>query len=281
MTNLRRLCAFAAQRWLATMKEIVGSAREVMRVLCLLVDGKTGRSHPRYPITLARLSENVGRSTSTVCRALNALESAGLIVRRRGKAHRGERGRLTQEITDYELVAPAECWRMLTPIESTPAAREPVPTPRPSRDEPVASPAALVLAVRGRLSTEDAAPLVREREPREHDPNGCTADLVTPDELAPELVTEACLAAETCCEERRFIAVASLYELSRRALEVAGEATDLGLSSGRARAAVRQWVVRCLANAEQRVESVGHALNILRRFMHSASRWEEQAAARY
>lgn len=139
----------------------------------------------------------------------------------------------------------------------------------------------MVLSVRGRQSTRDAeTPREREREPRPFDPKGCTADLVTPDELAGELVHEGCVAAETCCEERRFVAVASLYELSRRAVEVAGEATDLGLTSSRARAAVRQWVVRCLANAEQKVESVSHALNILRRFMVSAARWEESTAAR-
>jgi hypothetical protein len=280
VTNLRRLCVFAANRWLATMQEIVGSARELLRVLLLLVDSKTGKSHPRFPITLDKLVEQTGRARSTVCRVLNALESAGVIVRERARHVRMADGTLRQPPTSYTIVAPEECWQNIKPAESTAAAREPAQVrPRPSRDEPFMPPAAMVLSVRGKLSTRDAeTPLVRTRKPRAFDPNGCTADLVTAEELAGELVYEGCVAAETCPEERRFVAVASLYELSRRAVEVAGEATDLGLSSSRVRAAVRQWVVRCLGNAAQEVESVGHAINILRRFMASAAKWEERVA---
>lgn len=272
----RRLSFFSLSRWVSTLS-LSKSARALLRMFGEVVDSWTGRTHPRYPITVEGLAARLGCARSTVQRATRELEAAGLVERKESRK-RWTFGRWRQEPNVYTLHVDAQCWQELAPVESTPAARE--PEPKPPRER-FTSPAAMVLSVRGRQSTRDAeTPLAREREPRSFDPTGCTADLVSPEELAAELVHEGCVAAETCPEERRFVAVASLYELSRRAVEVAGEATDLGLSSGRARAAVRQWVVRCLANAEQKVESVGHALNILRRFLTSAARWEETIAQR-
>lgn len=276
MTGPRRLSFFALSRWVSTLS-LSKSARALLRMFGEVVDAWTGRTHPRYPITVEGLAARLGCARSTVQRATRELESAGLVERHESRKQYAH-GHWRQAPNSYGLRLPDDVWHVLDAVESTPIAREPKPTPPRER---YTSPAAMVLSVRGKQSTRDAeTPLVRERKPRPYDVKGCTADLVTPDELAAELVHEGCVAAETCSEERRFVAVASLYELSRRAVEVAGEASDLGMTSSRARAAVRQWVVRCLANAEQKVESVSHALNILRRFMVSAAMWEEPGELR-
>lgn len=277
----RRLSYFSLSRWVSTLS-LSKSARALLRILGEVVDSWTGRTHPKYPVTVEGLAARLGCARSTVQRATRELEAAELVERKEARKQY-DRGHWRQAPNAYALRLPDDVWHVLPPVESTPIAREPVPPPPPPPPrERSTSPAAMVLSVRGRLSTRDAeTPLARERKPRPFDANGCTADLVTAEELAGEIVHEGCVAAETCPEERRFVAVASLYELSRRAVEVAGEATDLGLTSSRARAAVRQWVARCLANAEQRVESVAHAINILRRFMQSAAMWEEATAARH
>ena len=277
--SARRFLFFAYSRFVDTIDGLHKTAANMLRILAEMVDHRTARTHHRFPVSQARLMRRLRCSESTVNRVLAVLEDLCLIRRYRKDKHQDARGRIRQGCTDYELLGiPDDCWRVLEDVAFTSIARE--PEPKPPRER-FTSPAAMVLSVRGKQSTRDAeTPLVRERAPRPFDPNGCTADLVSPEELAAELVHEGCVAAETCCEERRFVAVASLYELSRRAVEVAGEATDLGLSSGRARAAVRQWVARCLSNAEQMVESPAHALNILRRFLASAVTWEERAAVR-
>jgi DNA-binding transcriptional ArsR family regulator len=271
--SLRRLCAFAFGRWLATMKEIVGATREVLRALCLLVDARTGASHPRYPITLDRIAEYIGRARSTVCKALDVLEAAGLIVRRRGRAAQQRNGTWLQPATNYALVAPAECWRILSEPSATTAAREPEALPVRRNVDPYASPAAIVLSVRGKLPTRDASNVAAQTT---DDLDAWqTLDGVTTGELAAQMVETACVAAAECEEGRRYLAVASIYALSRRAPELAYEAIQGGLMQTRVLSSVKEWAARCLLNAAQVVESPAHAVNILRRFVQSAKAWED------
>lgn len=275
--SLRRFCYFTFLRLVGAMKDIAATAREVLRALAMMVDSSTGRSCHRFPITIERIAAYTGRSVRTIFRALNVLVKAGIVSREKHRPRRMPDGTFRQPPTSYELHVPREAWRELVAVEKSDAAREQAPIV-PRRQTAFASPASLALTVRGKMSTRDAeTPLVRRREPRTYDPNEPTADLMSADELAPLLVQDACVAAASCPEERRFVAVASLYELSRRAHEVAGEACELGVSSGRARAAVKQWAARCLANVEQHVESASHAVNVLRRFLRSAGDWERRA----
>lgn len=272
--HLRRIAHRAASAWIATLDAIRGTAREVMRAILSFVDSRTGASHPRFPITIERIAREVGRDASTVCRALGRIEDEGFVVRRRMRPRRQHDGTVRQDPTDYELVLPDECWRELAPVESTPAARGPA--------QPVASDPSWSRSVRGSLSeriTKRDLPISRGWK---LDPsvNSTFIDDMHVDKLAPLLVDAAMLSAEGTDESLRHRTIVCLDELRKRAHDVALLACNLDLSSWDAKSCMRHWVARCLANAEQKIESADHAMNILRKFFIEQAEWFHRKAAR-
>lgn len=259
----------SVQAWLSTLDAIRGTSREIFRAILSMVDNRTGESHPRYPITLERIAQTIGRCVQTVSRLIPALEAAGVMIVRRFEPRRQQDGTLRQQPNDYELLLPDECWREIAPVESTAAARSPAPrvesAPEPA---PVAPESRWSRSVRGRLSEQNAAPKV----PIARWKLDATTDTTWPDdvrfdELAPKLLDAAMLASEGANDDIRHRVVVCLNELRQRAHEVALFACNIGIASWDALLAVRGWVRKCLMNPEQRVDSAEHAMNILRKFV--------------
>jgi hypothetical protein len=259
----------SAQAWLSTLDAIRGTSREIFRAIISMVDNRTGESHPRFPITLERIAQVIGRCVQTVSRHLPALEAAGVMIVRRSEPRRQADGTLRQHPNDYQLVLPDECWREIVPVESTPAARVPA-----SRVESVPAPTPIALesrwsrSVRGRLSEQNAAPNVPIARWKLDATNDHTfIDGMRFDDLAPKLLDAAMLASEGASDDVRHRVVVCLNELRTRAHEVALLACNIGIASWDAVAAARGWVRKCLLNPEQRIDSAEHAMNILRKFV--------------
>jgi hypothetical protein len=234
-----------------------------------MVDTRTGGSHPRYPITLERIAQTIGRCVQTVSRLLPALEAAGVMIVRRFEPRRQQDGTLRQEPNDYELLLPDECWRVLAPVESTAAARSPAP-----RAEPVPEPAPIApesrwsRSVRGRLSEQNAAPKIPvSRWKLDASIDTTWIDAMRFDELAPKLLDAAMIASEGANDDIRHRVVVCLNELRQRAHEVALLACNIGIASWDALLAVRGWVRKCLLDPNRRVDSAEHSMNILRKFV--------------
>jgi hypothetical protein len=268
MTIARYIAHRSAQAWLSTLDTIRGTSREIFRAILSMVDNRTGESHPRYPITLERIAQTIGRCVQTVSRLIPALEAAGVMIVRRFAPKRQQDGTLRQEPNDYQLVLPAECWRDLTPVESTPAARGPAPQAESVQEPaPVAPESRWSRSVRGRLSESNAAPKVPIARWKLDASEDRTFDGIRFDELAPKLLDAAMLASEGASDDARHRVVVCLNELRTRAHEVALFACNLVLYSWDAVAAVRGWARKCLLDPERRVDSAEHSMNILRKFV--------------
>jgi hypothetical protein len=258
----------AAQAWLATLDAIRGTSREIFRAILSMVDNRTGESHPRYPITLERIAQTIGRCVQTVSRHLPCLEAAGVMIVRRAEPRRQDDGTLRQHPNDYQLVLPDECWREITPVESTAIARAPAPrsesVPEPT---PVAPESRWSRSVRGRLSEQNAAPKVPIARWKLDASEDQTFDGIRFDDLAPKLLDVAMIASEGAGDDVRHRVVVCLNELRTRAHEVALFACNLVLFSWDACNAVRGWVRKCLLDPDRRVDSAEHSMNILRKFV--------------
>lgn len=245
---------------------------DVLMALAELVDYRTGESHPRYPITLERLAHVARYSVSRVC---DALAAACRWVKRFSMPPRRQKdGTIRQLPTDYKLLTFDEHSRGVHRAESTVAARHVEPT---TLDVPWS------LTVQGKLSTQDASPRHRPRAPRswQLDPeaNFTFIDGMDHDKLAPKLLDGAMLAAEGVDETLRHRTMVCLNALRERALDVALLACNLTLSSWDAVNCVKHWVVRCVTNPKQRVDSAEHAINILRKFFLEQQAWAHRLAA--
>jgi hypothetical protein len=273
---IKRFVYFAYSRYVDTLAGLSKLAKAVLRVLAELVDFRTGATHPRFPVTLDVLSARVGCVRQTLCYVLDEIEARALFDRRRQPKTRDAFGRTRQRPTEYTLHVPDDCWKVLDDVRATAAAREPEAPPVRRNVEPHASPAAIVLSVRGKLPTRGASNVAGQTS--EDLDAWQTLDGITTSELAAQMVEVACVAAAECEEDRRYLAVASIYALSRRASELAYEAIQGGLMQTRVLSSVKEWAARCLLNAAQTVESPAHAVNILRRFVQSAKAWEDANA---
>jgi hypothetical protein len=266
------LSLLALFAWIRSL-ELPRAEMAVLDALARLIDWKTGKSHRRHSISIKRLIRETGYAKSTILAATKSLEAAGHI--RRGQSRPWyDIGRFWQDSTIYEILVPDECWHEVKDASETAAAR-PV-EPRPVRGEAWTSPAALTLSVRGTYPTRDAS---TDRERAKARPTSDpTADLVSPEELAAQLVETACIAAADVREERRFVAVAAIEGLRRRAPEIANIACRGGTTSTRVNSAVRAWVAKCLAG-DAKIETAEHAVNMLRRFMVMTVYWSEMETA--
>lgn len=249
--------------------------RHVVDVIMSVVefaDRRTGESHPRFPMTLARIAHKARYSVSRVCDAF--LAGARWVKRFSMPPRRQKDGTIRQLPTDYKLLIPDHCWRKVYHASSTVAARPAEPT---TLDLPWS------LTVQGKLSTQDAATHRRPRVPRSWnlDPSQPTTfiDDMHYDKLAPKLLDGAMLAAEGVDESLRHRTMVCLNALRERAHVVALLACNLDLSSWDAVNCVKHWVVRCVTNPNQRVDSAEHAINILRKFFLEQQAWAHRKAS--
>lgn len=245
---------------------------DVVTSIVELVDRRTGESHPRYPITLARIAREARYSISRTC---DALAAAGRWIKRFVMPPRRQKdGTFRQPPTDYKLLVPDHCWRKVYRASSTVAAR-PV--------EPTTIEISWTCTVQGKLSTQDAATKRRPHVPRSWnlDPSQPTTfiDDMHYDKLAPKLLEAAQFAAEGVDESLRHRTMVCLNALRERAHDVALLACNLNLSSWDSVNCVKHWVVRCVTNPKQRVDSAEHAINILRRFFLVQQEWAEHKGA--
>lgn len=245
---------------------------DVIMSVVELVDRRTGESHPRYPITLARIAQEARYSVSRVCDAMNA---AGQWIKRFVMPPRRQKGGMFRQLpTDYKLLVPEHCWRKVYRASSTVAAR-PV--------EPTTIEISWTCTVQGKLSTQDAATKRRPHVPRSWnlDPSQPTTfiDDMHYDKLAPKLLEAAQFAAEGVDETLRHRTMVCLNALRERAHDIALLACNLNLSSWDSVNCVKHWVARCVTNPRQRVDSAEHAINILRRFFLEQQEWAERKGA--
>lgn len=236
------------------------------------VDYRTGESHPRYPSTLERIAYKARYSVSRTC---DALRVASRWVKRFSMPPRRQKdGTIRQLPTDYKLLVPDHCWRKVYRASSTVAARPAEPT---TLDVPWS------LTVQGKLSTQDATTHRRPRVPRSWNLDSSQPttfiDDMHYDKLAPKLLDGAMLAAEGVDESLRHRTMVCLNALRERALDVALLACNLDLSSWDAVNCVKHWVVRCVTNPAQRVDSAEHAINILRKFFLEQQAWAHRKAS--
>lgn len=282
--HLRCIAHRAARAWIATIGAIRGTAREVWRTILALVDNHTGASHPRFPITIERIANEVGRDESTVCRVLNRLESLGLVVRHRARV-RLVNGHWRQLPTTYELVLPESCWRNLTPVAQSHAARE-LATYAPRIDDAPT----FEDSFEGELSDDDehielsvrGTAKVPNDKPGSWDVAGfddrtIPGDEVSAEDLARQIVDAGSLALARVSDDRKFVAMNGINELRQRAREVALTICQHGLTAARGCGVVRQWVDSALGNAHQAIHSAAHALNILRKFIVGAANESKRA----
>lgn len=245
---------------------------DVLMALAELVDYRTGESHPRYPITLERLAHAARYSVSRTCDALAA--ACRWVKRFSMPPRRGKDGTVRQLPTDYKLLTFDEHSRGVHRAVDTVAARPVEPT---TLDVPWS------FTVQGKLSTQDAATHRRPRVPRSWnlDPSQPTTflDDMHYAKLAPKLLDGAILAAEGVDESLRHRTTVCLNALRERALDVALLACNLDLSSWNAVNCVKHWVVRCVTNPAQRVDSAEHAINVLRKFFLEQQAWAHRKAS--
>lgn len=284
MTNIRRLCQFAASKWIAS-SSIGATVREVLRAIVLFCDSSTGASHPRFPITLERIAAHLSRHVATVCRALRVLDVLGLVIRRRMPARRQHDGTWRQQPTNYELCLPESCWRNLTPAAQSHAARE-LATYAPRIDDAPT----LEDSFEGELSDDDehielsvrGTAKVPNDKPGSWDVAGfddrtIPGDEVSAEDLARQIVDAGSLALARVSDDRKFVAMNGINELRQRAREVALTICQHGLTAARGCGVVRQWVDSALGNAHQAIHSAAHALNILRKFIVGAANESKRA----
>lgn len=248
--------------------------RHVVDVVMSVVefaDRRTGESHPRFPMTLARIAQKARYSVSRTCDALRA--ASRWVKRFSMPPKRQKDGTVRQLPTDYKLLVPEHCWRKVYRASGTVAARPVEPT---TFDVPWS------LTVQGKLSTQDASTRRRQSVPRSWnlDPLQPTTfvDDMHSDKLAPKLLEAAQFAAEGVDESLRHRTMVCLNALRERALDVALLACNLDLSSWDAINCVKHWVVRCVTNPGQRVDSAEHAINILRKFFLEQQAWAQRKA---
>ncbi len=262
----RTLDKFATDRWIDAL-DVTRVCKVVMRSIVSKIDTRTGQSHPRFPILQAAIARAVSYSIASVCRALDALESMGLVIRRRMRPRRRADGTVRQDPTDYELVLPAECWRVLQPVESSHAARVTTPVSI-GHDEPWS------IKVCGKLSTSDASTKRRTTGWQlQASPNTTFLDDMPVDELAPRLLDAAMVASERVDDSLRHRTIVCLDELRKRASDVALLACNLNLDSWGTLNTIRHWIAKCVTNPAQRVDSGEHSMNILRKFLHEQREW--------
>lgn len=265
MSRARYFTQRAAQLWISGLAYLRGLCRSIARAIASLVDSRTGGSHPRFPITLERIADEAGCSVATVCRHIPELEAAGIVKVTRFPPRRLADGTVRQEPNDYELLLPAEHWREIKPVESTPAARPVEPAPVPVAPAPAHD---WTLSVRGSLSERNAAPKVAIARWNLNTRDDHTfIDSMHFVELAPKLLDAAKLAAEGVPDELRTRVMTCLHELRVRAHEVALLACNVSLASWDAVNAVRAWVRKCLLDPARRVDTAEHAMNILAKFV--------------
>jgi hypothetical protein len=268
----------AAQLWISGLAYLRGLCRSIARAIASLVDSHTGGSHPRYPITLERISNEAGCSVATVCRHIPELEAAGIVKVTRFPPRRLADGTVRQEPNDYELLLPDERWREIAPVESTPAARVPAPSvPEPAPVEPTSR---WSRSVQGMLSTRDASTRRSSSWQLDAAEDVTFVDGMSAAELAPKLLEVAMLQAEGTSDDLRHRVVVCLNELRAKAHDVALLMTNSSLSSWNALSCVRQWVAKTLQNASQRVDSAEHGLNILRKFVRAYVHWTYEGKGR-
>lgn len=262
--SLRRVA-----EWIGSlMGAITKGGRAILRAISELVDGATGQSHARYPITLERIGNRAGYTRRSVTTWIGMLERMGwLEVVRHSPTWSREKG-FYQQPNVYRVLLPKECWvEVHHPDETAVSLSHNGPR------EKFVSPASLTMSVRGRLSTAVTDErLVRSPQKEELDGRLTTYDFTTPEELAPVLGREAAIAAASTCEARRFVAVVGIQRLIERVAEVANEMARRELTVRQAKLCVVQWVKRTLANEEQYVQSADHAVNILLSFVKQKGR---------
>lgn len=277
----RRIDRFAVDRWIDAL-EVPRLLKSILRCLVTKVDSSTGKSHRRFPIFQAAIAWAIGYSKAQLNRGLDALERLGLVIRRAMRA-RSVSGHWRQLATDYELVLPESCWRNLTPVAESYAAREfatyapridDAPTFDDSFDGELSDDDCVELCVRGKVK-------VQQDKPSSWDVSGFDDRTIPGDEvpanvLETQIVDAASIALDRVPEMRRFIATNAIYELKRRAREVALTICHHGLTAARGCGVVRQWVDNALANDHQVIHSGAHALNILRIFIKSGAEESER-----
>lgn len=256
----------------------------MLRCLVSKVDARTGASHPRFPIVQTAIARAIDYSIAHLCRAINALETLGLVIRRRMVPRRRPDGTLRQDPTDYELRLPVECWREVVPASKSLAARE-VETFAPRLDDAPT----FDDAFDGELTDDDRVELfvrgtvkVPHDKPASWDVAGFDDRTIPGDEVPAEVVATAIvdaasIAIERVPDERRFIATNAIYALKQRSMQVALTVCSSGLTAARACGVVRQWVEKTLANSSQHIVNGAHALNILRKFIKSAANQSQRA----
>jgi hypothetical protein len=276
MAGVRILDTLKANRYIDALK-VPRFVKAVLRCLVSKVDARTSASHPRFPIVQAAIARAIDYSIAHLCRALNALERLGLVIRRQSRHQRRADGTWRQDPTDYQLTLPDECYRLVQRAETTVATRE-VATYAPRIDDAPT----FDDEFDGELTDDDRVELcVRgtvkpPRDGSSWDVNGFDDSTIPGDEVpanvvAQQIVDAGSLALDRVPDSRKFIATNAIHELKQRAHEVALTICQQGLTAARGCGVVRQWVEKTLGNVDQVVHSAAHALNILRKFIVGAA----------
>jgi len=281
--STRVLDVFATNRYIDAL-ETPRFTKTVLRCLVSKVDARTGASHPRFPIVQAAIARAIDYSIAHLCRALNALETLGLVIRRRMPLRRQQDGTVRQLPTDYELRLPALCWREVRPAKGTMIARDDAtfaprlddaPTFDDEFDGPLTDDDRVELTIRGTMHTPHDTP--QSWDVAGFDDRTIPGDEVPAEVVAKSIVDAASIAIERVPDERCFIATNAIYALKQRSMQVALTACNAGLTAARACGVVVQWVNKCLANSSQHIVNGAHALNILRKFIKSAANESQRA----